>query len=48
MLQYLGLDDMWHSLDLMAVKEICSGGTDYMIIHMKDDSAVIAHLITSC
>ena len=46
MLQYLDKKDEWHTLDLMAVKEIipCWG---CMSIHLKDGSVIVAQYMES-
>ena len=45
MLKYFGLDNEWHTLDLMAVKGIYSKGRDRMSIRMKDGSWIVAQVI---
>lgn len=47
MLQYLDRKDEWHTLDLMAVKEIFAKGCGCMSIHMKDGNVIIAQYMES-
>ena len=47
MLKYLGMDNEWHTLDLMAIKGIYPKGFCCMTITMKDDSWIVAQLIES-
>ncbi len=47
MLKYLGLDNEWHTLDLMAVKRICPWNLGYMSITMKNGSWIVAKVIES-
>lgn len=47
MLKYFGLDNEWHTLDLMAVKGIYPWNLGYMSITMKDASFIVAQLIES-
>ena len=47
MLQYLDRKDEWHTLDLMAVKEIYPEGMGCLLIRMKDGSVIIAQYMES-
>jgi hypothetical protein len=47
MLQYLDKKDEWHTLDLMAVKEIIPEGWGCMSIHLKDGSVIVAQYMES-
>lgn len=48
MLKYLDLENEWHTLDLMAVKEIYHPKElGCMTITMKDGSWIVAQLIKS-
>ena len=45
MLKYLDLENEWHTLDLMAVKEIYPKELGCMTITMKDGSWIVAQLM---
>jgi hypothetical protein len=47
MLKYLDLENEWHTLDLMAVKEIYPKELGCMTITMKDGSWIVAQLMKS-